>query len=387
MTNVTVSARARQQVSYRLALSTSRTMSSPVYGSSQTPANGVVKLTCSGLTANTTYFYCVEAAGVLDTSLVGTFKTPATGAQTFKMAFASCAVNNSSRVVFDSIAAENPLFFVHLGDMFYDDIGSNTPRLFRQALDRTLLSDRQGRLLRNVPTIYMYDDHDYGPNDSNGSSASRPAAVANYKERVPHPPLVETGATDANYFSFEIGRVRFIVTDLRSMKSPQANADNASKTMMGAAQKTWFKSQLSSASGKIICWLCTTPFITNATGGADHWGGYTTERTEIADHIKANCAGKVMVLTGDTHALAIDDGTNGDFATGLGGAVKEFTASPLDQSSGTWPATYTSGYFTNNGQYGVVEFVDTGGSTITVNWTGKRDTGATLTTLSFNMTP
>jgi phosphodiesterase/alkaline phosphatase D-like protein len=296
MTNVTVAARVRGQVSYRLAVSTSRAMTSPIYGSPQTPTNGTVKLTCSGLAADTTYFYCVEAGGVLDTSLLGTFKTPATGPQTFKIAFASCAVNSSNRVVFDSIAAENPLFFVHLGDMFYDDIATDTPRLFRQAFDRTLAVERQGNLLRNVPTIYMYDDHDYGVNNSNGGSASRPAAVATYKERVPHPPLVETGATDANYFSFEIGRVLFIVTDLRSMRSPQANTDNASKTMMGTTQKTWFKDQLSSATGKIICWFSTSPFIPNTTASADHWGGYNTERVEIADHIKATCVGRILSL-------------------------------------------------------------------------------------------
>lgn len=387
MSSVAIMARVRRNVECRLAVSTSADMSSPTYGAPVTALLGTVKLTCSGLSANTTYYYCIEAAGVLDLSMIGTFKTPATGAHTFKFAFSSCAQDNSNHAVFDRIRAEAPLLFLHLGDMHYRDISVNNPTLYRAAYDMVQRQPRPARLLREVPTIYMYDDHDFGPNDSWSGSPGRDAAVAVYREKVPSPPKALSGALDPVYFSFEIGRVLFIVTDLRAMASQRTDADNAAKSKMGTVQKAWFKDLLTNSSGKVVVWCSTSPFITNTSAAADHWGGYNNERVELADHIKATCLDRIFILTGDTHALAMDDGTNGDFATGGGGAVREFTASPLDTTTGTWPATYSSGYIQNRGQFGLVEVVDTGGATVTINWTGMLHDGTVLTTLSFTRTP
>lgn len=375
--------------SVRLAISTSPALTSPTFTSAVASANLVAKFEVAGLATNTQYYYAAEVAGVLRTAVTGKFKTPATApgaAASFKFAFGSCAENESNHACFDRVRLQDILFFAHLGDMHYRDIAANDIRLFRQATDTQFRAPRQHRLYRDVPTLYMYDDHDYGPNNSDATSPSRAAALAFYRQRVPHPPLVNNGAADPLYYSFEVGRVVFIMTDLRSMASATSATDDASKSKMGAAQKAWFKAILADPAnaGKFFVWFSVTPWVPNSTVGADHWGGYTTERREIADHIKANCLGRICILSGDTHAIGMDNGTNGDFATGGGGAVREFTASPFDQPPGTWPATYSGGYILNTGQFGMMEVVDTGASTITLNWTAMLHDGTILGTMSFN---
>ena len=391
MSRVSVTARVNRNVACRLAVSTSVAITSPTYSPSVDAVLGAAKLTVSGLAANTQYYCAVEVAGVIDMATIGKFKTPPAAigtASSFKFAFSSCQNFDSNHVVFDRIRAQDPLFFMHLGDLHYGDYSPNRPGLFRGAFDRQLLPARPNQLFREVPTFYMFDDHDYGPNDSAGNSTSRDAALAAFRERVPHPPLVLNGVTDPVYYSFEIGRVLFIVTDLRSMASHESVTDNSAKTKMGAAQKTWFKNILSDPanSGKVFVWMSTSPWVPNVTAGEDHWGGYSTERTELADYIKIHCLNRIFVLSGDTHAVGLDDGTHGDWATGGGGPVREFTASPLDTSTGTWTATYTSGYILNTGQFGIVEITDTGTSTIGVTWTAMKADGTVLYTMSFNCT-
>lgn len=389
MSSVTVSVQTtKYAASVRLVVSTSVSLSSPLYSGSSATVNNIVKLTKSGLSPGTQYYYGVEIDGVLQTAITGKFKTPSATAGvagSFKFAFSSCAADGSNHPCFDRIRAQDILFFAHLGDLHYQNIGVNNILLFRAAFDRQFSQARQHRLYREVPTVYIFDDHDYGPNNSNRNSPSRTASMAFFRERVPHPPLVNNGISDPVYFAFEIGRVIFIVTDLRSAASPNADTDNASKTKMGTAQKAWFKGLLSNLAnaGRFFVWLSSTPWVPSVTVGADHWGGYSTERTELADHIKANCLGRICILSGDTHAVGLDDGTNGDFATGGGAPVREFTASPLDQFTGTWPATYSSGYILNVGQFGIMEVVDTGGPTITINWTAMLHDGTTLSTMSF----
>lgn len=317
---------------------------------------------------------------------IGSFQTlpPAGAPADFFIAFSGDAETGSDFRSFSAIRAENPLLFIHLGDLHYENISVNDQDVFHQAYDKVLKSPRQATLYREIPTIYVWDDHDYGPNNSDGTSITKPAAAAAYRSRVPHYPLEESTSI---YHSFDVGRVRFIVTDQRSAASPNSDTDNSSKTMLGTAQKTWFKNLLSNSPGMLIVWVCPRWFGKGAVAGGDSWGGFTTERTELADHIKANCLGRVIILAADLHTLAIDDGTNHDFATGGGCPIPIFQSAALDQSVfiGT-DATYSEGgQFTNRGQYGTMEVSDPDTGAIRVTWHGCDSFSNELATLTFHV--
>lgn len=353
-------------------------------GAQSTDSDLTVKFALTGLAANTAYTYQIQLDGEMR-GPIGRFKTHPAAAGTacsYTVAFAGDALSNTTAHTFDKIRLADPLMFLHLGDLHYQDVSTNSPALFQAAYDRVHTVGTQGRLYREIATAYVWDDHDYGANNSDGSSASKPAAAAAYRSRVPHYALPD--ATQV-YHTFDIGRVRYIVTDQRSEASANAATDNSSKTMLGATQKTWFKNLLSSSSGKLIVWVCPRWFRAGTNAGADDWSGFTTERTEIADHIKANCPGRVVVISADLHTLAIDDGTNFDFATGGGGPLKVFQAAALDQTPVSGGGTYSHGEFTNVGQYGTMEISDSGGSSISVTWRGFDKTGATLVTYAFSV--
>jgi hypothetical protein len=92
------------------------------------------------------------------------------------------------------------------------------------------------------------------------------------------------------------------------------------------------------------------------------------------DYIKTNnLMDKVMMFSGDMHAVAIDDGTNNNFATGGGKGFPVFQAAPLDQNPTTKGGPYTYGPYAVNNQFGLMTVTDNG-STISVQWTGKRGT-------------
>lgn len=393
MSGITVVAKlSGNAAAVRLAVDTADDFTSPVYSSAVATSNRVARLSVEGLAADTEYFCAVEVEGVINTETVGRFKTlPAAGAASFKCAFAGDANTGSSHQVFEEILNHDPLFFIHLGDLHYENINVNDVGTFLAAYDAVLASSRQGDLYRQVPTLYMWDDHDYGPNDSDGNSPGRDAACEAYRLRVPHPPLAKTGTTDPTYFTHRVGRVLFIVTDQRSMATPRGATDNESKSVLGSEQKAWFKGILADPanSGLLFVWVCSRVWGGVPTAGIDHWGGFTTERREIADHVKAHCAGRFCVLSADMHSLAIDDGTNHDFATGGGAPMPTFQAAPLDRTGAqTWGnATYSEGgRHMGNGQFGVMEVADTGSEIITVTWRGFNSAGAQLVQYEFDVT-
>lgn len=384
MSQATVVAELERGTSARLACSTSPTLANPIFSPSVAVSEGRAKMTATGLAADTAYHYGVEVDGVLHREFTGTFKTKPAGAASFKICFGTCASTGSNHAVFEAIEDAAPLAFFHIGDAHYENISTDSEATFHAAYDSIFGAARQASLYRNVCWHYIFDDHDYGDNDSDGSSASREACLTAYRKRVPNELMIETGTTDPVYYLVEIGRCVFIVTDLRSESSANGATDDASKTMMGATQKAWFKSVLSdpSYSDRLFVW-CNSRIWIASGAGADHWGSYSTERTELADYIKANCPGRVCILTGDRHQLGIDDGTNSDYATGGGAPIPVFMAAPLDRTENTHGGgTFSEGVNYTNGQFGIMEVTDAGGD-ITVDWTGEDSVGTEIMALQF----
>ena len=111
--------------SARLVASTSQTLANPVYGpfaTANSVTNYIAKLTINGLNPGTTYYYGIEADGIIDTSAdaIGRFKTFASGAQSFRFTVASCN-DSGDHPVFYSIKGKDPLFHITSGDFHYSN--------------------------------------------------------------------------------------------------------------------------------------------------------------------------------------------------------------------------------------------------------------------------
>lgn len=381
MAGYQVSASFRSTVSSaRLAATATGDFDDAVYGSPVTPSSGRAKLSVTGLTAGEEYTFAVEADGALQLFDRFKAKTPPVGAVSFNFAFGSCARTGSAHYVFDAIRRRNPDLFIHLGDLHYSDINSANLSLYLNAYKTVLSAPAQERLYRNVPSIYVWDDHDYGPNNSDASAPGRSQACEAYRTVVPHAQLVESGTTDAIYHAIEYGRVVFILTDLRSRR--------VSPTMMGATQKAWFKSLLTDPvnAGKAFIWCSTVPWHIDSR--SDTWGGYTAERQELANYFAANDIGRrLAMITGDLHSIGIDDGTNTNKASSGNGSFMVFQAAPFDQSNTVSIAeTYSEGFFNSfENEYGFVEVVDNGGDTITLNCTAFAADGTSIVTFSHGL--
>lgn len=351
----------------------------------------IAKLQVTGLTANTSYTCRVEPGTAPAVGLTGSFTTLPSGTNvSFLTALIGDASEGSNHAVFDAVRTSGARLLIHFGDMHYRNLAINDQADFRAALDEVFAQPRQSQLYRTIPSAYVWDDHDYGPNNSDGTAAGHDAACAIYRARVPHYDLADASATAHIGQSWVIGRVRFILTDQRSAASPKGNTDNSSKTMLGAGQKTWFKAQVSAAAaaGQMIAWVCPRLFGGVASAGADHWGGFTTERAELVDFVKANAHGRAIVLSADMHAMRIG---SHDFATGGGESLPTFQVATLDHptldTAGYGGVSSTGATYWNatNGLFGTMAIADSGGATVGVTWRGYNSAGAQLVEHAFTV--
>ena len=294
----------------------------------------------------------------------------------------------------DENGKNSPLaLFIHMGDLHYRNdlpgLGLKEKNLddYRKNYHLVMTQERQRNLYQNIPLAYIWDDHDYGTNNADGTYPLKELASQAYREQVPHYPLGESQEIGAIYQSFVIGRVRFVMTDNRFYKdSLQQEKDKPVKSLLGTKQKEWFFRQL--MVGKInqeankeglIIWVNSLPWI----GGGksfeteEAWDKYPEEREEIANFIQENQINKLLMLSGDAHMLAIDDGQKGtvnSYATNGGGSFPVIQVAALDSRGSVKGGPYNgakymiepkeeelkTGAIAGSKQWGLLNFVDHG---------------------------
>ena len=352
-------------------------------------AHGVAGARLTGLAPSTEYHYRVTVDGRVDVGRIGRFRTAPSGPSNFEIAFGSCAQTGAESSVFDRIRERAPLFFLHLGDLHYENIDADDDAIFGRAFDRVMASKTQSAMFRAVPIVYVWDDHDFGPNASSASSASRPAARRVFEATVPHHPLASPpGApqTRAIYRVFDIGRVRFVITDTRSERTDLGGRcpGRSEDSMLGAAQRTWLLETLKAARAAfpIVVWANPDPWI--ARKGSLEWGCFPDERRRIAKFVADEGIANIAMISGDAHMLAIDDGTHNTYGGGPGFPVMH--AAPLSARPSRKGGPYVMGPRTESEQFGVMAVRDDGGDRVELRWSGHDETGAEVMAMRFTST-
>lgn len=338
----------------------------------------IAKISMDGLKPDTRYFYNVEINGHTALENMLSFRTFPEGQASFKFTFGnSLRVHRPNQNGMLASIKEKPLFFLNTGDLHYADFRFDSITRCREAVAVVYNSKVHQESMQNTPLVYMFDDHDYGPNDSDKTHSGRNASVQAYRQMVPHYPLADPSPTGSVHQAFSVGRVRFIITDLRSERSPNSEPDTPEKTMMGFRQREWFLDELktSSESHALVFWVSTVPWNQGQKKGSDQWGGFSHERRLIADVIADHQIRNLVIIAGDAHSLSADDGTHGDYSTnGNMPKVPEIIAAPLDNDhTSIKGGPFSHGaYKAEKGEnvYGLVEVEDRGHEII-MKFTGK----------------
>jgi phosphodiesterase/alkaline phosphatase D-like protein len=360
----------------RLAYATAETFEGAYFSDAEL-RGPVYRFNLRNLKPDTRFYYAAEVNGVLDTLRSGTFSTFGSDTTELVVAFGSCARTGSNAAVFDTIRLLEPDLYINTGDLHYGDVMENSLDSFSDLYDLTLTQSGQDALYRSVPIAYIWDDHDFGPNDASSTSPSRQAALISYREHVPHYEFSLEGADAPIAQVFTIGRTRFILTDTRSMRDPRMIVDSPDKTVLGSEQLEWFLGELAASldTYPVVVWVNSIPWITETEADADHWGGYSFERARIAEVIAHAGSEGLVMLAGDAHMLAIDDGSNSSFVPDGSGSFPVMQAAALDRNGTIKGGPYSEGAFPGGGQFGLMTIVDNGDEVLVelsgLDWTGR----------------
>ena len=264
------------------------------------------RLDVKDLTPATRYYYRILLGGeperLLSRHEPASFTTaPVAGTRTaFKVAFGSCANIQffPEQPIWDSIERAAPDMFLWLGDNAYLD--TLEPALMDAMWSKQLGIPSLQPLLRTVPQLSIWDNHDFGAFDPNRTNLAKDAALASYKRNWANPGygLAETPGV---FYKFNYANVDFFMLDGRYYRDPNDQPDGPSKTFLGARQLRWLKDGLKQSRADFKILACGSGW-TNAKGhGGDSWASAITERNALFDFIRDEKVEGVVLLSGDTH--------------------------------------------------------------------------------------
>jgi phosphodiesterase/alkaline phosphatase D-like protein len=306
-----------------------------------------IKVTLHDLEPETRYHYRLELNGEAIERSQGTLETFADHAKSFAFAFGNSLKSESRISGFMTSLDNDILFFLNTGDLHYDNVDSPDIGRFRNSYQKAFLRRDMVAMGKKLPFIYIWDDHDYGPNNSDRTAPGRLQSGRAYRECIPHYPLSASEPNGAIYQAFTANNTRFVMTDLRSMRDPNEKPDNEQKTMMGAEQLSWFLNEIKESSERhpLVIWVSSIPYTAPKVEGEDDWGGFTHERRIIANFIKENNINNLIIVSGDSHSVLHNQGLENNYSDYKGDGLFEVLASPLDNwatsvKGGPWTQVY-----------------------------------------------
>ena len=278
-------------------------------------ADFTAQVTLHGLDPAATYYYRAQVAG-RKPGPIARFQTAPRAEDAAKVSFCFSADTRESYkpfTVMDAVRAQQPDFFLHLGDTIYADRGGSAHTLpeFWAKYRANRDDGATQRCFRDTSFYVVWDDHevadDYDPHS--------PLAPIGWQAFFDYWPIrQETSESLRIYRSFRWGQaLDLLLLDTRQYRDPKK------KTILGPEQKEWLLNGLSHSTA-LFKFIGTS--VPMAGGGSDRWDGYGRERSEILHYIRDKKITGVVFLSGDLHYAAITKIPNGN-------GLRDITAGPL----------------------------------------------------------
>lgn len=237
----------------------------------------------------------------------------------FSIAFGSCAYVNDTEFdrpgkpygqsdsIFNVISAMKPSAMIWGGDNIYlreGDFETQANMEARYIKARQVPSIQ--KLLSTCPQYAVWDDHDFGPNDSHSSFQYKKESLAAFKEMWGNSnygfPKNENNCITGKV---SINDVDLYLMDNRSFRIPPGT-EGITPQMLGKEQINWLIQDLKSskASFKLVV---VGSQVLSSVADFENYANYKEEREYLLQLLATNNIKNVVFLTGDRHFTELSE--------------------------------------------------------------------------------
>jgi alkaline phosphatase D len=241
------------------------------------------------------------------------------------LALSSCSDETRAMMLYPEILLQKPDGLVMLGDNVYGSSTPEDPQLsdLRAAYFQMARRSEFRAVVSGVPTVAVWDDHDFGKNDAGGDFVHKALAQRMFNAFWNIGPQDELRRRPGIYRTFMLGpvgrRVQLIILDTRYFRDPLRltdqrgvagreryipHPDDSSADILGPQQWQWLEEQLRQPADLRI--IASSIQVVADGHGWERWGQFPAARRRLYDLIGSTGAKGVVFVSGDRHLGAIN---------------------------------------------------------------------------------
>lgn len=233
-----------------------------------------------------------------------------------RIACGSCYKPKRDQGIWKVIAADQPQAFLFMGDNVYAD--TTDPKELEEEYRELNSQPDYAAFSKNVPVMPIWDDHDYGLNDSGREYPMRETSALLFFNAFKFPPDHEARRTPGVYHSRIFGpagkRIQIIMLDTRYFRSPLVQIrKNGRKTyqtktgpdatMLGESQWRWLAKQLKKPAELRL--IVSSIQIIASNHRFEKWANLPGERQRLFNLLRNPAVGPTILLSGDRHLAEV----------------------------------------------------------------------------------
>ncbi|MEO0413345.1 MAG: alkaline phosphatase D family protein, partial [Verrucomicrobiota bacterium] len=265
-----------------------------------------------------------------------------------KIALGSCNHQSKDPVIFEAIIDAEPDLFLFLGDNVYADTEDEAEMraTYQKLADKPVYQ----KLKQTCPILAVWDDHDYGLNDSGVEFSAKIESEKVFHDffetKADSPSLTRPGIYDVHYFGGGDRVVQIIQLDARYFRSPfkklpkrhwhgpYDRSSDPADTMLGEDQWKWLAETLKEPANLRII-MSSVQFIPEQHRW-ELWANFPLERAKLLSLLAKTEQDGVVILSGDRHMGELSMlSTEDELSPGY--PVYEITSSGLTNAGGGKP--------------------------------------------------
>lgn len=258
----------------------------------------------------------------------------------FKFVTGSCAYINEEAYdrpgrpygggyeIFESMAAEAPDMMLWLGDNIYlREVDFQSYSGFLHRYTHTRSTPEMANLLKACPNYAIWDDHDFGPNDSDGSWVHADWSRESFKTFWSNPSYGLPEAPRCISTAFRFVDMEFFLLDNRTYRVNHYNKTNDPQ-VLGQDQIDWLIQALRKSRAPYKFVVVGGQVLSDAAV-YENVAQFPSERQQILERLEAEDIRGVVFLSGDRHTTELSELTMAN-----GRKVYDLTVSPLTSGPG-----------------------------------------------------
>ncbi len=202
-----------------------------------------------------------------------------------------------NRSVFKHLQKAQGDFMIWLGDNFYYRTGDfeSYETQFRRCL-KTRTYQPLVNFLETIPQYAVWDDHDFGPNNTGGSLPYKDRSLKLFEQFWVNPSY-GTSATKGIFTHFTYQDAEFFFVDNRYHKS---KLDDPNGQTLGEAQMQWLKEALQNSTATFK-FVVSGVQVLNRYGDNEGFREFPREQENLMEFIRLQNINGLVFISGDRH--------------------------------------------------------------------------------------